>query len=228
MTASRREFLSSSGILIGAGLVVAACKKDEDEEGEVTATEDLMREHGVLRRALVVYREAAARLRTNAASFPGDALVKTAALFRSFGEDYHEKKLEEAHIFPAVKTAVGRPASYVDVLVQQHQRGREIGDYITAQAPKISDANALASALDAFARMYEEHAAIEDTIIFPAWKKTMSAKQLDEMGDKFEDIEKQTFGKDGFDDAVSQIDAIEKSLALDDLSKFTAPPVAKT
>ena len=228
MTASRREFLSSSGILIGAGLVVAACKKDEDEEGEVTATEDLMREHGVLRRALVVYREAAARLRANAASFPGDALVKTAALFRSFGEDYHEKKLEEAYIFPAVKKAGGKAASCVDVLVQQHQRGREIGDYITAQAPKIADASTLASALDGFARMYEEHAAIEDTIIFPAWKKTMSAKQLDEMGDKFEDIEKQTFGKDGFDDAVVQIEAIEESLALDDLSKFTAPPVAKT
>jgi len=34
-------------------------------------------------------------------------------LFRSFGEDYHEKKLEEAHIFPTIKKAGGprRPMS---------------------------------------------------------------------------------------------------------------------
>ncbi len=54
--------------------------------------------------------------------------------------------------------------------------------------------------------MYEEHAAIEDTIVFPAWKKTMNAKQLDEIGDRFEDIEHKAFGKDGFDDAVDQIE----------------------
>jgi len=34
----------------------------------------------------------------------------------------------------------------------------------------------------------------EDTIIFPAWKQTMTAKQLDEMNDKFEDIEHEQFG----------------------------------
>ena len=34
----------------------------------------------------------------------------------------------------------------------------------------------------------------EDTIIFPAWKQTITAKQLDEMNDKFEDIEHEQFG----------------------------------
>jgi hypothetical protein len=37
--------------------------------------------------------------------------------------------------------------------------------------------------------MYEEHAAI-----FPAWKKTMTVKQPDEMGDLFEEIEHKAFG----------------------------------
>jgi hypothetical protein len=32
--------------------------------------------------------------------------------------------------------------------------------------------------------MYEHHAAFEDTIVFPAWKATLSEDQLDEMGDK--------------------------------------------
>jgi hemerythrin-like domain-containing protein len=199
----------------------------KEEEPEVTATEDLMREHGILRRALVVYREAAARLRKNPAIVAPDALERTAKLFRTFGEEYHEKKLEEAFIFPAVKSAGGLAATYPDVLVAQHERGREIHDYILAvfHAPKIgARAAELAGVLESFARMYETHAAREDTIVFPAWKKTMSPKQLDEMGDKFEEIERQQFGKDGFDDAVEQMAGIEGALGLSEIAQFTAPP----
>jgi len=52
--------------------------------------------------ALLVYT-AATKLGSNPSSIPSDALQKTAKLFRTFGEEYHEKKLEEAYIFPAVK-----------------------------------------------------------------------------------------------------------------------------
>jgi hemerythrin-like domain-containing protein len=197
-------------------------------EQEVTATEDLMREHGIIRRAIVVYRELAGRLVRKPDAIPPDALQKTARLFRSFGEDYHERKLEEEHIFPALKRAGGPGAAYVDVLTAQHQRGREITDYIIAvtQAAKIgANARPLANVLEGFARMYEAHTAREDTVVFPAWKETMSPKQLDEMGDRFEDIERATFGKDGFDDAVDQIASIEGSLGLADLAAFTAPPL---
>jgi hypothetical protein len=58
-----------------------------------------------------------------------DALRRTALLFRSFGEDYHEKKLEETHVFPTIKKTGGPAAAYVDILIAQHQRGREITDF---------------------------------------------------------------------------------------------------
>jgi hemerythrin-like domain-containing protein len=235
----RRVFLAVSGAT-GTGFLIG-CRKEApqvgavaqsdaagNEEPEVTAVEDLMREHGVIRRALVIYREAGARLRTKPSSVPPDALRKTANLLRSFAEDYHEKKLEEAHIFPAVKRAGGAGRD-VDTLIAQHQRGREITDYViasTAGAIGPSRAEPLGRTLDGFCRMYEEHAALEDTIIFPAWKKTMSPKQLEEMGDLFEDIEHKTFGKDGFDDAVEQIEVIENAFGVD-LAQLTAPPPPK-
>jgi hemerythrin-like domain-containing protein len=206
-----------------------AKRTEENDEPEVSAVEDLMREHGVIRRALVVYREAGARLRAKPSGVPADALQKTAKLLRSFAEDYHEKKLEEMHIFPAVKRAGGPAARDVDTLIAQHNRGREITDYVitsTAGTIAVAKAEPLARTLDAFCRMYEEHAALEDTILFPAWKRTMSAKQLDEMGDLFEDIEQKTFGKDGFDDAVDQIEAIERAFGFE-LAQFTAPPPPK-
>jgi hemerythrin-like domain-containing protein len=152
-------------------------------------------------------------------------------LFRSFGEDYHERKLEEAHIFPAVRKAGGPAAAYVDVLIAQHNRGREITDYILSVSGKggigSGDAEPLARSFEAFVLMYQNHTAREDTIVFPAWKKALSERQLREIGDKFEDIERQTFGKDGFEDAVKQIGQIEQAFGFADLAQFTAPPPVK-
>jgi hemerythrin-like domain-containing protein len=86
----------------------------------------------------------------------------------------------------------------------------------------------LAPAFETFVIMYQNHTAREDTIVFPAWKNALSNRQLREMGEKFEDIEHQTFGKDGFDDAVERIAKIEQSLGFADISQLTAPPPHKT
>ncbi len=205
--------------------------KKRAEEKEVGAVEDLMREHGVLRRALLVYVETVPKLRANPGGIDAGALGQTAKLFRSFGEDYHEKKLEEAHIFPALRKAGGPAAGYVDVLIAQHNRGREITDYILAVTGRgtvgSGDAEPLARVFETFVLMYQNHTAREDTIVFPAWKDALSEKQLREMGDKFEDIERQQFGKDGFEDAVKQIGRIEQALGFADLAQFTAPPPPK-
>ena len=132
-------------IAAGAGLVLegtshqivrAAEKGVEDKEKEAGAVEDLMREHGVIRRAILVYRAMATKLRARPASVDPGLLRRTAMMFRTFGEDYHEKKLEETHIFPAIEKSGGPAAAYVDVLIAQHQRGREVTDYILAVAGK--------------------------------------------------------------------------------------------
>jgi hemerythrin-like domain-containing protein len=230
---SRRTMMSAA-FAVGGAVVLAPASMlaaAEQKEPEVTATEDLMREHGVLRRALLVYYEAAPRIRSNPGSLDASQLYKAAQLFRDFGENYHERMLEEQHIFPIVKKGPQSAAQYVPILIDQHNRGREITEYILSvtKAGKIATVNAepMARALDAFVLMYENHAAREDTVVFPAWKSHFTNKQLDELSDQFEDIEHKMFGKDGFDDAVSKIAAIETALGYADLSQFTAPPPPK-
>ena len=232
----RRDLVSKGALVItgsAAGLLApnlwsqqVASEKKEGAEPEVTATEDLMREHGVIRRALLVYAELAGKVRKSPGSVDAAALHKTAQLFRTFGEDYHERMLEEQHIFPIVKRMKGEAAKYPDVLTAQHQRGREITDYILAvsNAPRIASqhAEALARVFEGMVRMYENHAAREDTIVFPAWKTNFSNKQLDEISDQFEDIEHKMFGKDGFEDAEKTIGGIEESFGFADLGQFTA------
>jgi hemerythrin-like domain-containing protein len=247
LSKTRRELLAGISVA-GAGALLVGCRRgsiqgnadrNEPTAGElgppdVTATEDLMREHGVLRRALVVYREAATRLRQDASSVPPDVLEKTAQLFRVFGEDYHEKKLEEAFIFPLIKKFRNPAEAYVDVLFNQHARGRDITDYVLSvtKGDRIPSnaATSLVTALESFARMYEVHAAIEDTVVFPAWKSSLGESELDELGAKFEEIEVEHFGDDhGFEAAVDRMREIEASMGLSDLSTFTvpAPPPTK-
>ena len=186
---------AGAGLLLAgpSGLVLAAEKgHGKSQEKDVGAVEDLMREHGVLRRALLVYIESVPNIRANPGSIPPDALTRTARLFRSFGEDYPKLKLEEAFIFPAIRKAGGPAAGYADVLTAQHDRGREVTEYILAVTGKgtigAGDADPLARALESFVLMYQNHAAREDTIVFPAWKETLSKRQLREMGDKFEEM----------------------------------------
>lgn len=205
--------------------------KENEKEPEVTATEDLMREHGVIRRALLVYFETVPKLRQNPAGVDTGALRQTAQLFRTFGEDYHERMLEEQHIFPLVRKQSAELQRYADILTAQHNRGREITDYVLAvtNGSKIGAANAepLAKVFESFVLMYENHAAREDTIVFPAWKKNFSNKQLDALSDQFEDIEHKMFGKDGFEDAEKKISGIEGALGFADLAQFTPPAPPK-
>ena len=215
----RCAFLALPALTSASALT--ACSGGEEDVG---AVEDLMREHGILRRAILVFRESAGRLRASK-TVDAAALHNTAQLFRSFGEDYHERKLEEAYIFPALRKADGPAAAMVDILIAQHNRGREIIDYVMSITRSgFAQDQSLPVALEQFELMYENHAAREDTVIFPAWKKAIGAHEVGEMGEKFEDIEKQQFGGDGFDIAVRQIEEIEQTLGLADMAQFTASP----
>ena len=245
MDSIRRQLLA--GIpLLGAGALLVGCRATGPgsggashevgrgsattlaSEAELTATEDLMREHGILRRALLVYRESAAKMRHDVASVPIDALEKTAQLFRVFGEDYHERKLEESFIFPSLKRTKSAAAGYVDVLTAQHGRGREITDYILAMTAgdhlPAQRADEFINALESFVRMYEHHATVEDTLVFPVWKNSISQDEFDELGARFEEIEEEQFSEDGFEAALRRMAEIEESLGLTNLETFTAPP----
>ena len=226
-TISRRSLLVATASSGFAGFALRANGKDE-KESEVTANEDLMREHGVIRRALFVYQEAGRRARKDPASIPLPGLLDTAKLFRQFAEDYHERALEETHIFPVVRKLKGPVSQLPDVLLTQHKRGREITDYVSRVAAErrvgATESERLASTLDALVSMYGPHAAREDTVLFPAWKAALGAKSYDEMGDKFEDLERKMLGPDGFEDALKRIASIEQDFGLRDLSTVTAAP----
>lgn len=188
----------------------------------VSATEDLMKEHGVLRRILLVYEASRAQL-TGVGDFHAPILRSAASIVHRFVEQYHEK-LEEEHVFPRFERA-GRHVALVATLRRQHDGGRDATRRILAltatETRSPTDPGALLHAIDAFIRMYRPHAAREDTVLFPALREVVSASELTDLGERFEEIEHQHFGEGGFDDIVSEVAELERALGIHELDQFT-------
>ncbi|MDT5341391.1 MAG: hypothetical protein QOE52_575 [Mycobacterium sp.] len=148
-----------------------------------------MREHGVLKRILLIYREGIRRLHAGDQD-PSHALNASAGIIRSFIEDYHEH-LEEQYAFPKLEQA-GRLTDITSVLRVQHQRGRVLTDRILsatagAAARDQPAGGALVEDMSAFIRMYEPHEAREDTVVFPALRVVLPPKEFRELAERFED-----------------------------------------
>jgi hemerythrin-like domain-containing protein len=228
VSVSRRDFVRQ-GSLAGIAIVSAGAlsgrtaeKKDSTEE-EVSPPEDLMREHGVLKRCLLVYEEAIGRI-DKRADLPPEPLRDTAVIIRDFIENYHEK-LEEDYLFPRFRKA-GKLVELVDVLTEQHQAGRRVTQQIIQSANKAAlksddSRKKLVLAMRQFIRMYSPHEAREDTVLFPAFRKLVSRNEFNSLGEEFEKKEHELFGEDGFEKMVGKVADIEKKLGIHELSQFT-------
>ncbi len=227
---ARRRFLGAA-TLGGIGMAIAdlpalqaqAGGSDKKAEPEVSPTEDLMREHGLLGRILLIYDDAGRRL-GEAGGVDPRPLAQAASIVRRFIEQYHEK-LEEEFLFPRFEKA-GRLTDLVKTLRTQHAAGRPITDRIEklSTAAAIKDAEqrkALQAALASFIHMYRPHKAREDTVLFPAVHQIVTAKEFDSLGDQFEDRETKLFGEGGFEKMVEEVAGLEKTLGLYELAQYT-------
>jgi hemerythrin-like domain-containing protein len=216
--------LATTGLVLPLTPVFAAeqnsGQKDKDED--VTPPEDLMREHGVLDRVLLIY-EAGLRKYANNEDFDPAFIIDSARIVREFIEDYHEKSEEEA-VFPRFKKA-GTLVGLVDTLLEQHQAGRRVTDVVLREAPNSRDNEGArrqtVAAIQSFITMYRPHAAREDTALFPKLRGLVSEHEYDAMAEDFEKKEHQLFGEDGFEKMVDRVARLEQGIGIFDLRQFT-------
>jgi len=205
---TRRQLLRGAALLPPAFSLAAAGKPDEEK---VVPGEDLMREHGVLNRALLVYE---AWLDTPAP--PAHVLDGTANLIHRFIEEYHEK-IEEDELFLRLEKA-GQLTALTRILRQQHRAGRFLTQQILASH---GDRAKAAPPIRAFIRMYRPHEAREDTDLFPAFHRLVGDKEYERIGERLEEREHEILGQDGFEKAVQQVAALENMIGISDLAQFT-------
>lgn len=222
MTNTGGVFLKRRSLILGAGALWMpwAQAQEKETEKEVSPVEDLMREHGVVSRLLLIYESQAA---ASGARFKPEIVTRTAVLFRRFVEDYHEK-LEEQHVFPRFKE--GDLAELAGVLKRQHEAGRQLTDEIMVLVRPDANLNEngrarFAELVGQLSRMYRPHKAREDTVLFPAFKGIVPDAEYEKLGDKFEDRENELFGENGFGIIVKQTADLERQAGVYDLDKFT-------
>ena len=197
-------------------------KAAEKREEDVTPPEDLMREHGVLDRVLLLYEAGIRKFSSNEDFDPG-LITQSAGIIRDFINNYHEKS-EEAHVFPRFRKA-GQMTDLVNTLLRQHDAGRKVTETILKLAPSgrsnADDRKQLVSAMQSFITMYRPHAAREDTDLFPKLKDVVSPNEYDAMAEDFEKKEHQLFGDDGFEKMAARVAQLEQQMGIQDLSQFT-------
>jgi hemerythrin-like domain-containing protein len=224
----RRRVLAAGVGLLAAAPPLAALEgkpagKALDPDEGVTAPEDLMKEHGVLNRCLLIYEEGIRRIRAKQEVAP-EVFLHTAELVRTFVEEYHEKN-EEKYIFPEFVKA-RKLVDLVETLKTQHLAGRKVTAEILRLAQSSlfrveANRGRLVAACQSFIRMYRPHEAREDTVLFPALRTILTSRQVEALGDRMEEDEHKVLGEEGFEHSVEKVARIETQLGIEDLKQFT-------
>jgi len=240
MTLDRRKFFASMGgagaAAVGFGLggrakaivLPRARVDDRQDDGAMiecaeTPLEDLMQEHAVLERVMLIYEEGGRRLEAGLEVAP-EVLAHAGGIVRHYIEDHHERD-EEQHIFPRLER-VGVAVELVHTLLAQHVAGRKltseiIGLSTAASLRDNSDRARLVHAMRQFVRMYRPHAARENTVLFPAFRKALSQSEYEALRESLERSEEETFGGQYFETIMAEVVRLEAAFDIGELASFT-------
>jgi len=214
-----RRGLLAAATTTGAALVGLSLGDQAAAEPAAAAvippTEELMYEHGVLKRVLLVYDETLRRIHSGE-DLPAAPVHQAAQLVRGYIEDFHEH-LEEQYVFHPLYAA-HQLTGIVRILCEQHKRGRvltrTILDTTHKQTLSKHDRQTLMTTIEAFNKMYGPHEAWEDTVVYPALRKIMPGRQFCDLGQRFADEAHHRFGPHGLADMVRRVSDAEKDLGI--------------
>lgn len=222
---------AGGGFAAGSGVAHAVNSGAAPDSLQILETptpgEDLMAEHGLLIRILLIYRHLLAG-QASGQPVPAGHAHDSALIIHDYIEAFHEE-LEEAYVFRRLIQA-GQLRPTISTLLLQHARGRELTQLILAESGgsgslRTTAAARVASAMAAFARMYEPHEAREDTVVYPAFRALLKPTEIADLGERFAELQTEQFGSDGFAAMVGRVAAIEQALGIYDLAQFTPPNI---
>jgi hemerythrin-like domain-containing protein len=187
-----------------------------------SANEDLMQEHGLATRVMLIYGRAIALLNQNQRIDP--ALIGDAAQIVARVIHGHHEQEEEQILFPVVEKQ-RELSNLVQTLRGQHNAARgltaSIGNNLSrARLANVASRRELATAMLNFINMYQPHGAYEDTLIYPAYRRALTPAEYEKISERFANNERQMNGDDGLSNVTRHLAAIEKELGID-LAHYT-------
>ena len=222
---NRRDFITVAGAagmgLDGQVFAGNSVSSSAQRPGKaMTPAEDLMFEHGIIERLLLIYERLCDRIDAGA-QVPALLLFNAASIVRSFVEEFHEP-LEEQHVFPRLER-VHRHGDLVRTLRAQHAAGREVTTCLldSTTGGALTQPLRTAEAMRAYRCMYLPHIFRENSVVLREFCRMVSPEEYRELGEQFGEKEHEMFGEAGFDQIVSQVEDMEKRLSIHHLGQFT-------
>lgn len=191
-----------------------------------TANENLMEEHGLNDRILVIYARAI-QLMLARQSFDTECISAPARTMMTVIHDHHEVDEEEL-VFPVLeKVGYGEVISH---LQQEHRAGRSMTASIlnsarSGVAGRRRQVRELASLMGDFIIMYTPHGGIEDSELFPAFRNAVGLERYAELARLFDARERKIGGRAAFNRHVAQITDIEYELGIGMALYARRPPI---
>jgi len=162
----------------------------------------LRNEHGLIRRFVDLLSVAVTRLEVE--NPPPRAFFDDGIEFvRGFSDGFHHKKEENVMFRQLAQKKNGAIDGQIQALRYQHDQGREFIAAIAGALDGYAEGNPSDTAVvrenaAAFASLLKHHIHIEDHIFFPMSRESMTAEELEELGEKFEKVQK-VHGADTFE-----------------------------
>jgi len=225
---SRRLVVTGAGVAAGAALLgqnawgqAQSETRERTAEAEVSAAEELMRQHAVAGRLLLIYDKAAGP-ESGSAKPSAKALVSTAEMIRS-NVDEHHMKLEEESVFPLFQKS-GTMADLITVLREQHTAARGLNEVILRAAEKgeSTSTESLTRDLRAYTRMLAAHTAYEETVLYPQLRTVVSPQEYERMETTLREADRKKLGREGFAGLVAKVAELESTAGITGLAQFTA------
>jgi hemerythrin-like domain-containing protein len=194
----------------------------EDGKEEISATEELASEHGMLDRIMLAMDR---KLKMAGAGGKADlSVINMGCGMIKQLVDQHHMVVEEEHIYPRFENT--ELADFADVLKNQHNEMRKMVSRMenlskTGAVRDRSEMEELNRLFRDFHDMVMAHAAWEQTVLFPVMAGTWSKDELEELKEKQEEHEKKLLGKDATEKAYTMLMDLEKSAGISGLDDFT-------
>ena len=157
------------------------------------AIEDLQNEHQEILSGLQILDTIAKRLERRLDVQRRD-IHDFIGFLKEFADKCHHGK-EEGILFPALtKAGITEKEGPIEVMLSEHAKGRELIKEMDSAVSGKEDHERFTHAAREYSNLLQAHIVKENTILFPTAESALTALQLDQLYDAFEQHEQKVIG----------------------------------
>ncbi|MFY9606532.1 MAG: hemerythrin domain-containing protein [Thermoplasmata archaeon] len=175
-------------------------------------TDELMNEHRVIERMLVVVSNACDRLE-NGQEVEQELFVGAADFFKNFADKCHHGKEEKLLFVKMQERGVSGEVGPIAVMLREHQDGRgHVRKIAELSATKMTQKtkDGLVRVGRAYVDLLSKHIQKEDNILYPMANQILTKEDQEELAKGFEKVEENVMGPGVHERYYHMIDEWEK------------------